>query len=354
MQTAAIYAKCRGLERKTAYEVLTARVPRYEIPLTLPSRYIEAAGLLENLVSLRVDNIYKARSWNIPKKRTVCELEKLVKALQDEFKARGGGETAVNRGPNAAYNLCYKLYSKCPYIGTASVYEVEKFLIDNKKRAFDLKAGDRQFHLKKNAGRITACQGLPVSMAAEIHIAISLSHLKDLIETGCLDAAVSYSDNSRSLNSPDMHGKLKAILGYIAKDEENPKVVALAAILLEMQKEGKKCLVVCEGKDVKEALELFIKESFGDYSKMVAVTNRPTEFCARPNEAYDAAILFTPSERNIHLVWGIGVSSIFTLTARHTRDDDTYWQNAKNEDREIKRNTWDPKNVTQGSFVFPV
>jgi len=162
---------------------------------------------------------------------------------------------------------------------------------------------------------------------------------------------VSHANKSASLTAPDMQGSLGNMFDYLAKDEPNPKVVALAAILLEMQKEGKRCLVVCEGDEVRKDIELFIKESFGEYSKMVDVTNHPAEFCARPNKAYDEAILFTPSERNIRLLWNIGVSSIFSFIIRHTRDDDMYWQNAKKEDREVKRKTWAPENVRQGDLL---
>ena len=350
MQPTEIYAKCRGSERKTAYEV-TANAPRYEMPFSLPSRYVQMASRLENMAAMRINNIYKERKRDIPKKITSCEVKHLLEALQSEFRARGGGEIWMNIGPNTARDLCIKLSCRCPHINSDTVSEVNKFLNDRRAKAFDLKAGDKQFHLRKAGGRIIACQGLPVPVAAQISLAMSLTHLKDLIETGCLEAAISYANNSNALTRPDMQGDLEGIFKYLAKDEPNPKVIALAAILLEMQKERKRCFVACEGVEVKKDLDLFIKESFGDYSKMVAVTNSPKNFRAKPKKAYDAAILFTPSERNIALVWNTAVSSRFALIVRHTRDDDRYWQNALKEDLEIRRDAWDPKRIKQGELL---
>jgi hypothetical protein len=231
--------------------------------------------------------------------------------------------------------LCDRLYRISFFITNDSHRELNDFLADHRKRVHVPKSESRQFHVKKEGGQVIAYEGVPLGFDSLIRVATSLSHLRDIIETGSLDAAVDYANRSRSLSNPDMQESLFSLFAYLASEGENPKIYELNRILLELQAQGKKCLVVCEGDDLLRTLKNFVKDAFGGYSDMIWITNHPSGLIGgqKGNKgAYDAAILYTPGKKSIDIVWNLGVSQIIVLINKGTSDDAKYWQNAKMED----------------------
>lgn len=333
MQISAIHCKARGWESKTVYKVSEAAVPRDEIKLRLPPRLLQVSNQINNMALSRVDGIYRQMGWKTPEKINMLDLESLSSSIESIHKAKCSMLLAENQ--STSFYLHDRLYRNSFFITNDSSRELNAFLADHRKRVYTIKSQNRQFHVKKDGGQVIAYEGIPLNLDSQIRVAMSLAHLRDVIETGSLDAAVDYANRSRSLNNADMHDRLLPLFSYLAGEGENPKLYELNRILLEMQDQRKKCLVFCEGEDLLRTLQAFAKGAFGHYSHSVKITNHPSELFSKQKSgenAYDVAILYTPSKKSIDIAWNLGVSKIFVLINKGTSDDAKYWQNAKEED----------------------
>jgi len=337
MQISAIHGKALGWESKTVYKVSNSAVPRDEIKLRLPPRLLQVSNQINNMALLRVDGIYRQLGRKTPGKITVLDLESLSSHLEGIYKAKCSMLLAENQ--STSFYLHDRLYRNSFFITNDSSRDLNAFLADRRKRAYVIKSQNRQFHVKKEGGQVIAYEGIPLNIDSQIRIASSLARLRDILETGSLDAAIDYANHSRSLNNADMHDELLPLFSYLAGEGENPKLYELNRILLEMQDQRKKCLVFCEGEDLLRTLQAFANDAFGVYSRSVGITNHPSELLGKQkgNEgAYDVAILYTPSKKSIDIAWNLGVSKIFVLINKGTSDEDKYWQNAKAEDSHIR------------------
>jgi len=294
-------------------------VPRTVIKLELPSHILKISGLLDVRANECVEKLYKKLNRSLPVKLTMVEL---VHAQAAAHKIEHEECLRIKANSRTDLDLIVGgLYAKSIFLDWRNKNELALFL-DKKHESLNLNVDGRHYLVKKIFGEyneyIIERNNKNAFNDVLLH-AIDLIRLRDIIETGCLDAAQRYTRKSSTLASKEMQDLLADIFIYIKKYGDNPKIEEIARLLEE--RKGKKCAILCEGSSLVGAFSEKFPSAF--------VTNHPTKTDLMH---FDTIIIATPGKHEVGAVWAVPGHEIIILSVKGTVDDSRYWQNAKSND----------------------
>jgi hypothetical protein len=291
---------------------------RTEIKITLPSPFYSAGGLLEGIAEERAKQAYLKLGCQVPQGLSVPGLGRAKKMLQtvensEFFRAKANTINAVEvAGFNfytRSFNLEWfhkrdlaKFFSHFPPLGEHR-----------------LTVNGRHFCLGMDGEYLVAKRDTRHPLEKGVSVAISLIHLRDMLQTCSIEAALKYANQSVSLCNDGLLKRISSMFDFVASQGENPKMAKLGQLLSERQ--GKKCAVLCKSPEQLEVL----KTKFPG----VLITNTPSK---EKFSGIQTVIIYNPDKNTVKAAWGSGAGEKIVLVAAKTIDDEGYWQNSLRSD----------------------
>lgn len=166
--------------------------------------------------------------------------------------------------------------------------------------------------------------------------AIKLLYASDIARRGSTVAAWDYLVRGAGKGlkenihlAPDMH----EILGMLAESSENPKLGV--AISLAERSEGKRMLVLCEGKELKDSLGKFLSSA----NPAAEVSSSPKE-AFKSGRHFDMVVIYSNNKPNWEAakrMYGETGCEIFVITCKSTADSSKHYGRAmKSQQQEIQ------------------
>lgn len=315
--------QCQFKGRKYCAISAGKEVPRTELKIDMPKSFYAVGGALNGMAQRRAAQAYAKMGRNLPSRLTVPELmaakkiaESPLVANPEFFRARAVAGLEFDA-------VCAEFYKRSVNLEWYHLNDVRRFFSQGEKSEMKLSVHGKSFLLRREGGVIVAEQNTRGALQEGLSAAISIIHLRDMIQTCSLSAAAKYANGSRTLRSMNMREILQPMFSYLSSEGENPKMEVLGQLLFE--RKGRRCLVICETGEQKET----IRSKFPD----VAATNHPKQGSMA---GFEAVILYNPTNHSVEAAWKSGACEILVLVAKGTSDEERYWQNSKNEDARKK------------------
>ncbi len=298
-------------------------VPRTELKIDLPLPFYKVGGALNGMAQRRAEQAYGKIGRNLPSRLTVQELSVAKKIAEsplitntEVFRARAIAGLEFN-------TVCAEFYKRSVFLEWYHLNDVRRFFSQNKTANLEITVSDKRFLIRREGDYIVAERSIRNTLQESLSAAISIIHLRDMIQTCSLAAAIKYANGSRTLRSPKMLEILQPMFTYLLGEGENPKMELLGSLLSE--RKGRRCLVVCETGEQKEVL-------FNKFPG-VSVTNHPKKDSMA---GFEAILLYNPTNHSVEAAWKSGACEILVLVAKGTSDEERYWQKSKQEDTKRK------------------
>ncbi|MFA6908099.1 MAG: hypothetical protein WC263_04715 [Candidatus Micrarchaeia archaeon] len=299
-------------------------MPRTELKIDLPVSFHAVGKALDEMAQRRVLPAYGRIGRSIPPRLTVPELL-AAKRIAESPLVRNPEFFRARAIPGMGFDVvCAEFYKRSIFLEWFHVNDVRRFFSQTKSQSLEISVHGSRFILRREGDYIVAERSVRNGMQAELSAAISIVHLRDMIQTCSLSAAAAYAGSSRTLRSRQMREILQPMLSFVSKDGENPKMERLGVLLSE--RIGRRCLVVCETHEQKDAL----------CSKFpgISATNHPKKDSMA---GFESVILYNPTNHAVEAAWNSGACEIIVLVAKGTSDEERYWQTSKAEDARRKQ-----------------
>lgn len=293
-------------------------VPRIELKIDLPLPYYAVGGRLDAMAQRRIARAYEKIGRSLPSRLTIPELLVAAKIAENPLVTNPGFFRARLIPEREFDVVCAEFYKRSVFLEWQQISDVRRFFAE-KKPAMELSANGNRYLLRREGNEVVVERSIRKEMQESLSAAISIIHLRDMIQACSLSAAAKYANSSRTLLSPKMREIIQPLLSYLSNEGENPKMETLGKLLSDRQ--GRRCLVICETGEQKEIL----------CSKFpgVAVTNHPKKDSMA---GFEAIILYNPTNNSVEAAWKAGACEIVVLVAKGTSDEERYWQAARQED----------------------
>ncbi|MFA5929590.1 MAG: hypothetical protein WC861_01800 [Candidatus Micrarchaeia archaeon] len=309
-------------------------VPRTELKIDLPLSFHSVGNSLNGMAQHRAAKAYEKIGRSLPSRLSVPELMVAKKTAENPtitnpefFRARAipGMEFDV---------VSAEFYKRSVFLEWHHLNDVRRFFSQKQAPSIELSVHGSRFIIREEGDSIVAERSIRNTLQASLSEAISIIHLRDMMQACSLSAAAKYASASRTLRSPEMRGIIQPLFSFLSKDGENPKMELPGRLLSERQ--GRRCLIICETGEQTEVLR-------GKFPG-VAVTNHPKKGSMA---GFETIILYNPTNHSVEAAWKAGACEIIVLVAKGTSDEERYWQNSKEEDAKRK-----PGIGSQLSFLF--
>jgi|GEM_PF-1833418 len=298
-------------------------VPRTALKIDLPPSYYMVGSALNGMAQRHAVQAYGKIRRSLPSRLSVPELmvvkriaESPLIANPEFFKARVVPEREFDV-------VCAEFYKRSVFLEWYHLNDIRRFFSQKESNELEISVSGARFIIRKGGGHIVAESSIRNATQEDLSAAISIVHLRDMIQTCSLSAAAKYADSSRTLRNPKMREFLQPMFSYLSEEGENPKMELPGPLLSE--RKDRRCLMVCETGEQKEVL----------CSKFpsVPVTNHPKE---KSMAGFETIILYNPTNHSVEAAWKSGACEIIVLVAKGTADEERYWQKSKQEDAKKK------------------
>ena len=318
---------CRELSlfegRNTRTITAGKEVPRTEIKIGLPQHFRDAAVYLDNLAARKAAWAYVKICRRLPSRFTVLELHAAKKIAEHPSFANEGLFRAKADFEKSFDVASLGFHNKGIHLEWYHLNDMRRFFSGRAQGEMEISVNGKRFIIRMEGGEVVAEHSIRKPLQESLSSAISIIHLRDMVQTCSLEAAVMHANSSRTLLRPGMLENLRLMFASIPQGDENPKMDSLARLLSE--RKGRRCLVVCETGEQKEVL---CRRFPG-----AQVTNHPKK---DGMAGFEIVILYNPTSHAVEAAWKSGVCEIIVLVAEGTIDEDKYWQNAKKEEAKKK------------------
>jgi len=300
-----------------------SEIPRTEIKILLPAAYYSVGAALEGMAQRKVEKAYEKLGRRLPPHLSVPELMIAKKMAESPAIANPEFFRAHSVTGKEFDVVCAEFYKRSVFLEWYHINDVHRFFSQSETTEMEISVGGKRFTIKKDGEYVSAEISVRNTIQSSLSGAISIIHFRDMLQTCSPRAAAKYADGSHTLRSPKMRELLQPMLDYICKEGEHPKMALLGLLLSERQ--GQRCLVVCETHQQADA----IMEKF----PFVQATNHPKE---KSMAGFEAIILYNPSNHSVEAAWKSGACEILAMVAKGTVDEERYWQKSKQEDARKK------------------
>ena len=287
---------------------------RDEIKITLPNCFYSAGGLLEGIAEQKAKSAYAKLGCQVPRDLSVIELgraKKMLQSVEDSeiFRAKA-------RIDNVVEVACSNFYMRSVNLEWFHKRDLVNFFSQQPiKGSLYLAIGKSHYNIGMDGEYLVAKRDARHQLETGVSVAISLIHLRDMLQTCSIEAALKYANQSRALLNDGLRERLSSMFNFVSSRGENPKMAKLGQLLSE--REGSQCAVLCK---TAEQLEV-IKNSFPG----VRVTNKPSK---EKFAGIQTVIIYNPDKNSVKAAWSSGASEKIALVAAKTIDEEGYWQNS--------------------------
>jgi hypothetical protein len=311
--------------RNRDYRTISAgkEVPRTELKIDLPQPFYNVGGALNGMAQHRVALAYAKIGRTLPPRLTVPELAAAKKIAESPLLANSEFFRARAIAGLEFDTVQAEFYKRSVFLEWQHICDVRRFFLQNTESEMKLSVHGKRFLLRRDGDFIVAEQDIRNALQGDLSAAISIIHLRDMLQTCSLAAAVKYANKSRTLRNPKMLEIIQPMFVYLSEAGENPKMEVLGSVLSE--KKGRRCLVVCETGEQKEAI-------CGRFPG-ANVANHPKQGSMA---GFEVVILYSPTNHAVEAAWDSGACEIVVLVAKGTSDEERYWQKSRQEDARRK------------------